>query len=251
MYKVKATLVEFLGDEETFPCHFSHKIGDEFSYDGERFHGRICPHAMAVIIPQLYNLYSAGPRYRQPPYYVPFWYAPETERDDSMKYADGVGWKVRKEPAYQPPHSIGALTPKGAFATPTLTERTVMKDVAVVCPDARTSGVFVLEAYDLNDTGDSIPYFRLQMVLLSVARRNSGIKVDDMREHLTTQRKEEIYPLASPVMVRCLVEELETVDYVELREDQVFITEAGERKLQDFIANLGEADRKVLERELF
>ena len=250
MYKVKATLVEFLGDEKTFPCHFSHNLGDEFSYDGEEFHGRICPHAMAVIIPELYNLYNVGPRYVQPPYYVPFWYAPETERDEAMKAADGVGWKVRNEAAPQAPHSLGALTPKGAFATPTLGERTVMKDVAVVCPDARTSGVFLLEAYDLNDIGDSIPYFRLQMVLLAVARRYPGILVDDMRDDLTQKRREEIYPLASPVMVRCMVEELESVKYVELRDDQVFITKAGERKLEDFIAHLPEADRKVLEPEL-
>ena len=35
--QVKATLVDWLGDEERYPCHFGHKIGDEFIFDGEKF----------------------------------------------------------------------------------------------------------------------------------------------------------------------------------------------------------------------
>jgi len=27
MFKVKVTVVGFLGDEEKYPCHFQHKIG--------------------------------------------------------------------------------------------------------------------------------------------------------------------------------------------------------------------------------
>ena len=30
------------GDPERFPCHFDYKIGDSFTYDGEKFEGRIC-----------------------------------------------------------------------------------------------------------------------------------------------------------------------------------------------------------------
>jgi uncharacterized repeat protein (TIGR04076 family) len=250
MFQVKATLVGFLGDEEKYPCHFGHKIGDEFTYDGEKFHGRICPHALPVVMPQLWSLIDAGPRYVQPAYYVPFWYVPETVRDASMKPYDGVGWKVRKEPAPEAPHSLGALIPKGGFNYPTLTERTVCKDVTVVCPDARTSAVFRLEAFDLGESGDNIPYFRLQMILLSVARNNPGILLDDMRDKLSPPRREEIYPLAAPVLVRALVEELESLGYVEVRDDQVFITESGERKLKDFLARLPEEDRKALEPDL-
>lgn len=249
MFKVKATLVEFLGDEKIFPCHFSHKIGDELIYDGERFHGRICPHTFPMLMPHLYALYQAGPRYVQPSYYAPFWYVPQTVRDESMKHLDGVGWKCRKEPYPEPRYSMGDLTPKGGFAYPTLSERTVVKDAAFVCPDSRTSAVFVLEAIDINDRGDSAPYFRLQMILLSVARRNPGIRVDDMRDRLSRERREEIYPLAAPVLVRALVEELESMHYVETRNDQVFVTEKGERKMADFLATLPEKDRRALELE--
>ena len=41
-YKVRCTLVSFTGDPEHFPCHFNYEIGDNFTYDGERFEGRIC-----------------------------------------------------------------------------------------------------------------------------------------------------------------------------------------------------------------
>jgi ribosomal protein S19E (S16A) len=47
-----------------------------------------------------------------------------------------------------------------------------------------------------------------------------------------------------------MVEDLESLHYVETRDDQVFVTEAGERKLDSFIASLPEEDRKALEPEL-
>jgi uncharacterized repeat protein (TIGR04076 family) len=250
MFQVKATVVGFLGDEEVFPCHFRHKIGDELIYDGEELHGRICPHALVGLMPQLYALYCAGPRYIQPAYYLPFWYTPETERGASMQPYDGVGWKVRKEAAPQAPHSLGVLTPRGGFNTPTLTERTVCKQVEFVCPDSRTSAVFRLEAFGLNEIGDSIPYFRLQMVLLAVARRYPGMAVDGMRDKLSQQRREEIYPLAAPVLVRAMVEDLESLHYVQVRDDAVFITGAGEHKLDAFIAGLPEEDREALAADL-
>ena len=41
MFKVKATVVGFLGDTKRYPCHFNHKIGDEVIWDGEKFIGRL------------------------------------------------------------------------------------------------------------------------------------------------------------------------------------------------------------------
>jgi uncharacterized repeat protein (TIGR04076 family) len=247
MFKVKVTVVGFLGDEATYPCHFGHKIGDEFIYDGEKFEGRICPHALPMIMPQLWSLYDAGPRYVQPAYYSPFWYVPLTGRDPSMKQYDGVGWRVLREPPEEPPYCLGVLTPKGGFSYPTLSERTVLKNVTVVCPDARTSAIFGLEAFDLNELGDATPYFRKQMALLDVARKNPGIDVDAMRDKLSQAHREEIYPLAAPVLVRALIEQLESLNYVEIRDDAVSITRAGEDKLKAFVEGLPEEERRALE----
>ena len=62
MFKVRATVVGFMGDEEKYPCHFQHKIGDEFIYDGERYTGRICPGFSAALIPRMMSFFAAGPR---------------------------------------------------------------------------------------------------------------------------------------------------------------------------------------------
>ena len=40
-FQVKATVTGFLGDEERYPCHFQHNVGDEFAYDGEKYVGRL------------------------------------------------------------------------------------------------------------------------------------------------------------------------------------------------------------------
>lgn len=52
-FKVKATLIDFLGDEERFPCHFLYKRGDFFVYDGEEFQGRVCAGLLGSIGPAL------------------------------------------------------------------------------------------------------------------------------------------------------------------------------------------------------
>ena len=41
-FKVRCKLVSFVGDPDRFPCHFDYKIGDGFTYDGEKFDGRVC-----------------------------------------------------------------------------------------------------------------------------------------------------------------------------------------------------------------
>ena len=61
-FKVKATVIDFLGDEEKYPCHFQHEIGDEFIYDGEKFIGRICPSMSPFVVPPMIGIHAAGPR---------------------------------------------------------------------------------------------------------------------------------------------------------------------------------------------
>jgi uncharacterized repeat protein (TIGR04076 family) len=250
MFQVRATLVEFLGDEQKYPCHFSHKIGDEFVYDGEQFYGRLCPHVITVLMPKLEAMYDAGPRYVQPPYYSPFWYAPLSARDAGMKDYDGVGWRALPEDIPEPPYSLKALLPKGAFAYPTASERNVMKEVMVPCPDVRTSALFRLEAFDLAERGEASPYFRKQMAILEVVRRNDGIRGEEVRDKLSRAHREEIYPLAAPVLLAALAEELEAIGYVRIDDGRMRITKAGEAKLEAFKASVPEEVRKALEPEL-
>ena len=40
-FKVRGKLIGFMNDVDRFPCHFDYKMGEEFTYDGERIEGRI------------------------------------------------------------------------------------------------------------------------------------------------------------------------------------------------------------------
>jgi uncharacterized repeat protein (TIGR04076 family) len=247
MFQVKATLLEFLGDERKYPCHFSHNIGDEFVFDGEHFHGRLCPHVITVLMPKMEAMYDAGPRYVQPPYYSPFWYAPLSARDASMKDYDGVGWRALPEDITEPPYSLKALLPRGAFAYPTASERNIMKDVMVVCPDVRTSALFRVEAFALAEKGEASPYFRKQMAILEVGRKYDGIPVNEVRDKLSRAHREEIYPLASPVLVAALIDELEAIDYVRVDGGRLHVNPAGEAKLEAFKKSITDEVKKALE----
>jgi len=59
-HKVRAKLIGFMGDEEKFPCHFDYKIGDEFTYDGEKFGGRVCRGLMRSVIPDMLIIANSG-----------------------------------------------------------------------------------------------------------------------------------------------------------------------------------------------
>lgn len=238
-----------MGDEDKYPCHFRHRIGDEFVFDGEKFLGRLCPHVITVLMPKLEALYDAGPRYIQPPYYSPFWYAPLSATDASMKDYDGVGWRALPEDIPEPPYSLKTLLPKGAFEYPTNTERNVVKDVTVLCPDVRTSALFKLEAFDLAERGEAAPYFRKQMAILGAVKADDGVPVDGVRDKLSRAHREEIYPLAAPVLVRALTDELEVMGYLEVRDGRAYITPAGAAKLREFERGLTQEERKALELE--
>ena len=74
MFQVKATVVAFLGNEEVYPCHFKHKVGDEVIFDGESYHGRLCPDVWSRIVPKVEAMHQAGPRYVEWITHYPFWY---------------------------------------------------------------------------------------------------------------------------------------------------------------------------------
>ena len=94
-YKVKCTVVAFMGDIEHFPCHFGYKIGDSFIYDGETFTGRICPAALSANMLQAINTI----RYwgNSLPNNYPWTYSGISKRDPDMKKYDGLGFANVKE----------------------------------------------------------------------------------------------------------------------------------------------------------
>lgn len=239
-FKVRAKLVAFLGDEEKYPCHFAYKLGDEIIWDGEKFTGRICPYLLPELSTKVFWLFAAGPRYKEIGYYFPFWYASISLKDPDRKKYDGIGFKpVLKS---QEPYPG---VPLGAFQWPPVNER-LFKDVTVVCPDIRTSALFKLEAFDLADKGDSTTYFRRQMMILDRVLKKQGIDVDKIIDEFTEEERYEIYPPLSQMLIKVLVEELELLNYLQVKDGKAYVTDRGEAKLKTFKESLSEEERQAL-----
>ena len=246
MFKVKATVVDFLGDEEKYPCHFQHKIGDEFIWDGEKFIGRICPSLTPLLVPKMMELWAAGPRWVDSMHYVPFWYAPVSAKDPSLKKYDGLGFRNVLETYVEPKYHMANLVTPNAFKWPPHPEKTVAKDMAVICPDIRTAALVKLEVVDLSEKGYDVPYFRREMSILKKVLPKPGIKVDKILDEFSREEIEGIYPALSQVIIQAFVEELELMGYLEIKNGKATVTRKGEARLGDFKASLSAEERKAL-----
>ncbi|WP_258360369.1 hypothetical protein [Moorella sulfitireducens (nom. illeg.)] len=245
-YKVKATLVAFLGEPDKYPCHFCYELGDEIIFDGEKCIGRVCPDLFPPLVQKAMAMHVAGPRYVDPGYWYPFWYAPPSVKDLSLKKYDGLGFRNVLKTIIEPPTHMRNLLPPDAFVWPPTKERVVAKDVTVLCPDLRTAGLFKLEVIDLSDKGFDVPYFRRQMCILDRVIKNPGINLDKIPSKFTEKQIMDIYPPLVPEMLRPLAEEIELVGYMEIKDGQCFATEKGIARLKDFIATLTDEEVELL-----
>jgi len=216
MFQVKITVAGILGDADTYPCHFfKHRVGDEVIYDGESYHGRLCPDVWPLVAPKVAALHQAGPRYVEWISYYPFWYCPCSTADPEAEKHDGLGFKNVLHTIVPPRYDMARLSPAGGFAWPPHEEDAVARDPLVACPDSRTSVVFRLEAFDLSEKGYDTPYFRRQMAILAKLLSNGPTPRDEILGLFTKEEIEGIYPAIGAVAARLLIEALELLAYVE------------------------------------
>ena len=246
-YKVKATLVRFLGDTEKYPCHMNYQVGDEIIFDGEKFSGRICPEILPQLGAKIQALHSAGPRYVDPGYYNLFWYASASAADAQKKKYDGNGFRPVLKTIEEPPHTLAELIDPNAFQWPPIEKRVCLTDVMLICPDARTSAVFKLEAVDLCEFGDAAPYFRREMTIISKLQKNPGMTVEEIRNSYSEEQIYEIYPPLTSQMVGYMLEEMLSVQYVEERGGRYFVTAAAVTRLEQFISEITDEEIEALE----
>ena len=247
-FKVKATVVAFLGDTHKYPCHFQHKIGEEFIYDGEKFIGRMCPSMASYVIPQMMAVHAAGPRHiARPAFYYPFWYSPLSVDAPAQKKFDGLGFQNVLDAETDPDDPIARLVPKNAFKWPAHDQRDVSKSPTVMCPDIRSAMLMKIEAVDLSENGYDTPYFRREMMILGKVLDEPGIKVSKIIKEFSKSEIEEIYPALNPVLIEALCEELELMGYLEVEDKKATVTKQGKAKFKEFKASLSQEERAALQ----
>jgi hypothetical protein len=210
-FKVRCKLINFLGDEEKFPCHFDYTIGDEFYYDGAVFTGKICPSLLGHMAPAIRKVAETD--------IVLFRYSPLSVRDRSMAKYDGIGFRPLKE--YPDDYAdfmkkIDDLPDQPSSDKP--------KGVIFECGDRRTLAQFLCEPVDLASGGYDLPYYNREIALLEKIQAEPGIKTDEIRDRFTEWEREEIYPPLTPIMVRLMLNELSYVNYIELRDGKAYPT---------------------------
>jgi uncharacterized repeat protein (TIGR04076 family) len=251
MFKVKATVTGFGKDESKDPCHFRYKVGDEISFDGEQMVGRICPNMLPQFGKAFRDFFASGGRHKEgenAASYYPFFHSPRSVYDPAYKKYDGVGFRPTLE---RPAEGYRFITDETLFDNPPGGKFIIGKgrekgDLTLVCGDNHTLVQFKLEAYDLADKGDALPYYRRAMTILDKISRKPGIDMGKIIEEYTTYERDNIYPSFGQRMVAVIVGELELLNFIDSKENKVTITDKGKKKLAGFIKTLAAEEKKAL-----
>ncbi len=211
-FKVKCKLIGFMNDVEKFPCHFDYKIGEEFTYDGERVEGRICPGVLLTMVPSIWYTFFSGKRAHER---IIFKYSGLSLKDESMKKYDGIGFRPLKEaPA-------GSGEKAGIVVTPEI-PTSLKGGGSFACADCRTSAYFSVEPVDLASGGYTLPYYKKEISVLEKVKEQPGMTVEEILSEFNDWEREEVYPPLNPVNVGLMLDELAEVDYVELRDGKAY-----------------------------
>jgi uncharacterized repeat protein (TIGR04076 family) len=203
-FKVGAKFVGFFADEEKYPCHFDYKIGEEITYDGARFEGRICPGLLNVLIPKIKIIADSGTRHFQWTLFRK--HGGPSVRDPSMKEHDGIGFRMLDKP----PDEL-----EKKFFTP------VEKGVVVCCEDVRTLAAFSVEPIDLAGGGFYLGDYKRQIEILEIIKAAPGLTVDDILSKYSDYEKN-LYVRLTPDFVKLALEEMAMVNYIELKNGKAY-----------------------------
>ena len=212
-FKVRCRLVSFVGDPERFPCHFDYKIGDEFTYNGEKFDGRICNGLLKNMASVIWDTVFYGPVDGERFLYL---YTGLSAKDPGMKKYDGIGFRpLKMAPEGADPRHLRAISAE-------LPKTLIRRPRSFICDDTRTGACFVCEPVGLADSGDMRTHYNREMSILEKIKEEPGMTIDEILNKFTQWEKEEIYPPIYPVNVSLMLGELAAVDYIELRDGRAY-----------------------------
>ena len=118
--------------------------------------------------------------------------------------------------------------------------------MTLVCGDRHTLARLEVQAFDLSEKGDGLPYFRRMMSILHKVLPKPGIEADKIIYEFTTEERDNIYPSLGQNMIWILNGELEVMDYLEIQDGKATVTKKGEEKLEKYKASLSTEEREAL-----
>jgi len=213
MYKVKCTLIEFIGDEKKYPCHFQYKIGDVIYYDGDRFEGRICPGCIHSMMPVVHGINLLGHNYTEK---IMYRYRGPDAADPEMAKYDGQGWRPLEKPQ-EAAYDIGAHSS-------TDSKTGMARGRHFVCGDNRILAHFSCEAVDLSDSLYAQPFYRRAISVLEKIESEPGISAEEILSRFTDFEKNNIAPPLSGVLLKVLLDALSDMNYIILRDGRATAT---------------------------
>ena len=84
------------------------------------------------------------------------------------------------------------------------------------------------------------------MSILNKVLPKPGIDVKKIINEFSKQERDDIYPPLSPILMQCLVEELELTGYLKIKDGKATVTSKGKKKIEAFKASLKTEERKAL-----
>jgi hypothetical protein len=203
-FKVKATFMGFLGDEEKYPCHFDYQPGEYITYDGARFEGRLCPGLLTVLIPKLKIMCDSGTVHYQQVLFRK--HAGPSVRDPRFKEHDGIGFRMLDKA----PDEM-----EKKFFIP------VEKGLVVCCEDVRTLAAFRLEPVDLAEGGFYLGDYKRQIQFMEKIKAQPGLTVEGLINTYTDVEKK-LYPPLNLDFVNQALKEMARVDYIEIKDGKLY-----------------------------
>jgi uncharacterized repeat protein (TIGR04076 family) len=214
MFKVRCELISFEGDEETFPCHFNYKIGEEIYFDGVHFTGRICPGLFASMMPVVHGVYLLGHKYTEN---IMYRYRGHDVRGPNMQKHDGAGFRPVRSSEKRPSGKMGEVMifdPKTGKA----------RGAHFLCGDERTLAHFSCEPVDLSDSDYAQPFFRRSVAILEKIEVEPGIQAEEILSRFSESERNDISPVLTPVLLQVLLEALTDMKYIESHENGLHAT---------------------------
>jgi uncharacterized repeat protein (TIGR04076 family) len=205
-YKVKATHVGFMGNNEKFPCHFDYHEGDWFTYDGEVFEGKVCSGLMGNVVADMMIMAHSGMHHFN---HIMFRYhGGRSIRDESFKEYDGIGFRMARGDKPDPDKAAFVPHPGGPRVS--------------FCGDPLTLAGFKLEPVDLASGGYFKGSYMRMMNIMEKLKEDPGLDIEGILGKYNDFELNDIYPQLNPNIINQMLEEMETVGYIEMKDGKAY-----------------------------